>query len=87
MKEAEERKRRLDTLARRGAAAWRDVEREIERRNNQGYDQATLLLSDLRALAEEQGWPVEFARRLAAIRQRHGRKGRFLERLSAARVD
>jgi hypothetical protein len=86
-KEAEERDRRLETLAQRGENVWRDVEREIEHRNNQGYDRAIALLSDLRLLAERQSSPMEFARRVAAIRRRHAQKWRFLERLSVARVD
>ena len=40
------------------------------------------VLHDLRALADEGGTTPDFARRLAAIRERHARKGRFLERLA-----
>ncbi|TIL58608.1 MAG: hypothetical protein E5Y79_19050 [Mesorhizobium sp.] len=39
------------------------------------------LLLDLKAIAEERGTVGEFAHRLQAIRERHMRKGRFIERL------
>jgi hypothetical protein len=46
-----------------------------------GYDRAASPLSDLRALAAEEGSQDDFSRRLASIRARHERKGRFIERL------
>jgi hypothetical protein len=78
-----ERARRagLEALRQRGAGVWREVESEIERRNASSYDRATNLLSDLRALAQEDGSQADFSRRLAAIRARHEKKGRFIERL------
>jgi hypothetical protein len=77
------RQTRLETIRRRGEGVWREVEDEIERRNSAGYDRATALLSDLRALAETQGAIEAFHRRLLAIRERHARKERFIERLTA----
>lgn len=80
--EAEKARRaRLDILKRRGAAAWQDVEMEIERRNPAGYETAAGLLSDLEELAAEQGSLAEFTRRIEAIRVKHGRKRTFIERL------
>lgn len=80
--EAEKARRaRLDILKRRGAAAWQDVEMEIERRNPAGYETAAGLLSDLEELAAEQGTLAEFTRRIEAIRVKHGRKRTFIERL------
>ncbi len=73
---------RLDALAERGEAVWLEIESEVERRNAAGYDRAFALLHDLRALAEQRGALSEFGLRLAAIRERHGRKGRFVERLA-----
>jgi len=73
---------RLEALRRRGESAWREVEDEIERRNSTSYDKAAAL-SDLRVLAEKLGTTDEFQRRLNAIRDRHARKGRFIERLAA----
>lgn len=80
------RRKRLDDLKRRGEAVWRDIEFEIERRNASAYDRATGLLFDLGTLAAEQGTGAEFARRLDAIRERHGRKGKFIERLKGLNV-
>lgn len=82
--EAEElraRRARLDAIMRRGETVWREVETEIERRNAPGYDTAAGLLLDLKAIAEERRTTGDFARRLQAIRERHSRKGRFIERL------
>lgn len=81
--EAEKARRaRLDGLKRRGARVWGEVEEEIGRRNPAGYDRAANLLSDLRALAEEEGSRDDFNRRLAEIRARHKNKGKFIERLT-----
>ena len=86
--EAAERARRkqLEDLRRRGEAVWRDLESEIERRNASAYDRAAGLLFDLGALAGEQGTGAEFARRLDAVQERHGRKGKFIERLKGLKV-
>jgi hypothetical protein len=73
---------RIDAVARRGASVWQEVETEIERRNAPGYDKAATLLVDLRDVAETQGTVTEFDRRLHEIRERHARKGRFIERLA-----
>lgn len=78
---AEALRLRLEALARRGEAAWREIETEIERRNAAGHDRALGLLRDLRALAERGGTLPDFAARLAAIEARHARKARFVERL------
>ena len=76
------RRVRLAALRRRGAEVWQEVEAEVERRNASGYDQATSLISDLRALADADGQMADFVSRLNALRQRHERKLRFIERLS-----
>jgi hypothetical protein len=81
-KEAERARRvRLDTLAKRGESVWTEIETEIERRNAGGYDRAAALLTDLQAVAQEQGRTTAFARRLEDIRGRHGSKKRFIERI------
>ncbi len=72
---------RLEDLKRRGTAVWGHVEAEIERRSPRSYEAAMSLLSDLKALAVQDGTIVDFARRLEAIRERHERKGKFIERL------
>ncbi len=82
--EAEKARRaRLKSLKQRGADnVWREIEREIERRNPAGYDNAMSLLSDVQALALEEGNQEDFERRLGAIHARHGKKPKFIERLS-----
>ncbi len=83
-KEEAERSRRarLDAIRRRGESVWREIEAEVERRNATGYDKAASLLLDLRAVSEEKGTREDFVRRLRAIRDRHARKERFIERLA-----
>jgi hypothetical protein len=76
------RRARLDGIARRGESVWREIEAEIERRSPVSYDKAAALLLDLRTIAEEKGETEEFALRLRAIRERHAKKERFLERLT-----
>jgi hypothetical protein len=82
--EAEKARRtRLKILKQRGASSvWREIEEGIERRNPTGYDSAISLLSDLQALAVEEGNQDDFDRRLSSIRARHEKKAKFIERLS-----
>lgn len=75
------RRMRLTALRRRGGDVWREVETEVGRRNASGYDRAISLIVDLRALAEEDDAMADFANRLDALRNRHERKQRFIERL------
>lgn len=70
--------------ARRENAVWQEVEELISRRNAPAYDRATALLLDLRERSRKGRKTTKFARLLAALRARHERKGRFLERLDAA---
>ena len=78
---ARARRERLVALRERGEAVWQEIETEIARRNAPGYDHAAALLFDLQAIAAEDGALPGFVYRLDAIRDRHARKGRFLERL------
>jgi hypothetical protein len=81
--EAEQvRRARIEALKQRGTTVWREIEEEIERRNASSYDRAANFLSDLQALAIEDGSQDDFARRLASIRARHEKKAKFIERLS-----
>ncbi len=81
--EAEKARRvRLKALKQRGASVWREIEDGIERRNPAGYDQAISLLSDLKALAVEEGSQDDFNSRVGSIRTRHEKKGKFIERLN-----
>ena len=83
-KEAEQAcQARLLEIAARGEGVWREVEVEIERRNAAAYDKAAGLLLDLQTLAKERGAIGDFLPRLRAIREKHARKERFIERLAA----
>lgn len=82
-REEEERRARLRDLRLRGEEVWRDIEKEISRKNVSAYDCAVALISDLRTIAEEDGASDAFSSRLDSLRSRHSRKGRFLERLDS----
>ena len=73
---------RVDSIARRGASVWHEVEAEIELRNAKGYEKAVELLRDLRALADDRGGMQDFQARLLSIRERHSTKRTFIERLT-----
>jgi hypothetical protein len=75
------RSRQLAGLARRGDAAWRELEQLVETR---AYDQAVRLAMDLRAAAAHTAKPDEFDRRIAEVKQRHTRRRGFLDRLRRA---
>ena len=87
-REAEEAARirhlHLVALIKRGDAVWHEIEEEIGRRNGPGYARAVELIGDMRAIAGERDAMPAFDRRLAAIRERHAQKGRFIERIDAA---
>ncbi len=83
LEKAKEEQRRLEALKRRGEAVWTDVEAAIALRNATGYDKAAALLADLRSVAQQLDDLATFRRRLEDIRERHARKGRFIEKLTS----
>ncbi len=78
------RKRHFAASTRQENAVWREVEELISRRNGPAYDRATDLLLDFRKRSRKGRKTPKFARLLAALRARHERKNRFIERLDAA---
>jgi hypothetical protein len=78
--------RRLDELAADEESAWERVDAMIATRKPVEYDAAVALLTELRALAERNARPHEFAQRCAALRQTHARKPSFLDRLNRANL-
>lgn len=76
--------RRLDELAPRTEAAWKQAADMIETRSPREYDQAVALLRDLYALAEREGDPARFTRRFLELRARHARKPSLQERFDKA---
>jgi hypothetical protein len=80
------RRKHLDDLQRKGESIWREVEAEINRRNASSYGRAARLLFDLQTIAEEQEMLAEFIHHVEDIRERHARKGRFIERLTGLKT-
>jgi len=73
--------KRLAAMARRGDAAWQELDQLVEA---SAYDQAVRLAMDLRAAASQASKPEEFDRRIAEVKQRYGRRRGFLDRLRRA---
>ncbi|WNV82627.1 hypothetical protein [Umezawaea sp. Da 62-37] len=76
------RERRLDGLAQDRQVAWTRVDALIATRKPADYDAAIALLVDLRALADREERPDEFARRHAALRLAHKNKPSLIARLA-----
>ena len=81
------RARHLDGLAARQADAWREVEGLVESRKPAAYDQAVVLLRDLREISDTTGRSPEFKSFVDDLRQRHRAKVSFLKRLEAVSND
>ena len=78
---------RIDSIRRREEeAVWNEVEGEIEFKHATSYDRAVKTLGDLQRLATETGRADSFVRRIASIRERHGTKQKFIERLDKHRI-
>jgi hypothetical protein len=82
--EAEARERHLESLARRGAKVWLEVEELIATKQPGKYDEAVKLLCDLRDLGLRRGRKDEVEARLLRLREEHARKPSFVERLKKA---
>jgi predicted kinase len=80
------RERRLDELAHGEEKAWARIDTMIATKKPGEYDAAVMLLTELRALAERDGRPDEFARRSIALRQTHSRKPSLIERFNRAGI-
>ena len=78
------RDRHLSTLAKRQAAAWRQVEALVITKRPGAYDEAFTLLQDLREIGERKGRRVEVTERIRAVRELHAKKPSFLARLRKA---
>ena len=78
------RDRHLSALAKRRAAAWRQVEALVNTNRPGDYDAAVALLQDLCEIAERKGRRVEVTERIRALRERQAKKPSFLTRLKKA---
>jgi hypothetical protein len=88
-RKAEEQRARdehLVVLARRQDAAWREVEELVGSHKPKSYARATVLLVDLRDVADRAGRGAAFARQLDALRARHAAKPAFLRQLRAVKI-
>ncbi|MEV6621432.1 hypothetical protein AB0M83_18815 [Amycolatopsis sp. NPDC051106] len=77
---AEARESRLEALAADEENAWRKVAALIESKRPAGYDDAVVLLADLKAVSARTGETETFAKRFAGLRAEHRRKPSLLER-------
>jgi hypothetical protein len=78
------REKHLDSLEREGEQAWQRVSALIDTKKIREYDVAVELLGDLRALAQRQGCPDVFERRLQHLRQQYPNRPGLLQRLDSA---
>lgn len=74
----------LDGLVGQDERLWSQVERLVEIRQPDSYDQAVQLLRDLHDLAARAGTAAAFESRLSDLRARHARKSTFVDRLGRA---
>ena len=74
------RARHLDALAAREPAVWKQVESLIATRQPKRYDQAVMLLVDLRDIAARKGG-TDFRRRVEELRTVHASKPTLIARL------
>jgi hypothetical protein len=80
------RDRHLNTLAKRQAAAWRQVEALVITKRPGDYDEAVTLLQDLREIGERKGRPVEVTERIRALRELHRKEAELSRALKKGGV-
>jgi hypothetical protein len=83
---AESRAKYLDEIAKLEPNLWTQVENLISTKQPKSYDQAVLLLVDLRDLGVRRGKKDEFEAKLNVLRATQTRKPSFIERLRKARL-
>jgi hypothetical protein len=81
---AAKRAQRLDDLAGREAATWKEVESLVASKLAKNYDEAVTLLKDLHDLGKHKNREAAFASKLKQVIDRHATKRSFLERLRDA---
>jgi hypothetical protein len=85
--QARKRAEHLDALARREAAAWRQVETLIATKRPKDYDQAVELLKDLRDVAERAGRRDKAVTRIRQLREQHAGKPSLMKRFDQAGLE
>ena len=76
--DAAAREKGLADLAKRGDAAWREVDELIGTKDQDGYRKAVALMVDLRAVANRTGDPAAFTRELDRRLAEHRRRPTFM---------
>jgi len=82
--EAAAREIRLNALARREEEAWRQVDALIATKQPKNYDEAIVLLRDLRDLSVRAGRQIKARERIARLQQEHASKPSLMKRLREA---
>jgi hypothetical protein len=80
---ANARVKHLDMLAGTERALWKRVDELVATKQPKRYEEAVVVLTDLRDLALRHGG-ADFARRLEALRTEHARKPTLIQRLESA---
>jgi hypothetical protein len=83
---AEKRRKCLQTLAGREGDLWAKVDKLIATRQPGSYDEAAILLQDLRDLADITGKTFDFRSHMTELYTRHSRKPSLLERFRKAKL-
>lgn len=83
---ASARAKYLDTLAGRKDTLWEQVHTLVAKKQPKPYQDALLLLRDLRDLAERDGEREEFQNRLAALAALHAKKTTLLAKIKEAEL-
>ena len=84
--EAEERKKRLESLAGKENELWATVDRLIATKQPRRYDEAVSLLQDLHDLAKLQGKGSDFKFRMGALKRENSAKSALMERLRKTKL-
>lgn len=76
----------LAALIKQGENAWRDVEKLIEQRTGDAYEQAAYLLAQLSELARQQGQTERFTQRIEQIRAKYSRRSSLMSALKRVKL-
>ena len=82
----EQRARHLDSLVGKEHDLWQRVEGLIATKQPKRYDEAVVLLTDLRDLAERQGAISDFSPKMQALRRVNAQKVSLMRKLQEARL-
>jgi len=78
------RQRHLTALAKRETVAWREIDALIATKQPSKYDEAVVLLRDLRDVCIRAGRQDEAAKRIAQLRVEHAKKPSLIDRFRKA---